>query len=264
MKMRLDALLVERGLAEDKDSAQRLVLVGEVRSGDTALTQPAALLDPSIDLKLKSTGQVFVSRGGDKLAGALEDFTFVARSLNCLDVGASTGGFTDCLLQQGAAHVSSVDVGYGQFAWQLRTDGRVSLFERTNIKDVDADLLSRAPFELVVVDLSFISLRAILARLAPLLASDGTLIALVKPQFELARGSVGKGGVVTDAKAHEEALSLVIAAAQAAGLAPLAATHSHLKGPKGNIEFFLRAQKGGFPVTIDTAELVQKAHAHLS
>jgi 23S rRNA (cytidine1920-2'-O)/16S rRNA (cytidine1409-2'-O)-methyltransferase len=194
----------------------------------------------------------------------LEDFAFVVRGLNCLDVGASTGGFTNCLLQQGAAHVSSVDVGYGQFAWQLRTDERVSLFERTNIKDVDTNLLSRAPFDLIVVDLSFISLRALLARLAFLLASGGTLIALIKPQFELAREAVEKGGVVTDAKAHDEALVLVIEAAQAAGLAPLAAACSHLKGPKGNIEFFLRAQKDGVPVTIDTAKLVQKAHASLS
>jgi 23S rRNA (cytidine1920-2'-O)/16S rRNA (cytidine1409-2'-O)-methyltransferase len=220
------------------------------------------LVDPSIELHLK-IHKPYVSRGGEKLAGALADFAIDPVGLACLDVGASTGGFTDCLLQKGASSVVSVDVAYGQFAWQLRSDERVCLLERTNIRDVDAQSIG-APFDLIVVDVSFTSLSGLMPQLASLLAELSTLIALVKPQFELPASDVGEKGVVTDADAHVRALELVIEAAWGSGLAVQGASFSPIKGPKGNIEFFLAAQQGGIPATIDTYDVVRRAHERLN
>ena len=259
-KVRLTELLVSRGLSENVAEAERAILAGDVLGDDAPLTQPGMTVDSRLTLRIKPHGR-YVSRGGDKLFGALRDFAFDPAGLHCLDVGASTGGFTDCLLQQGAASVVAVDVAYGQFAWQLRSDKRVRLFERTNIRDIDPDLAG-APFDVAVVDLSFVSLRSALPALAPFLAEGGMLIALVKPQFELAASLVA-GGVVIDKAAHVQALEQVIEAALRSGLAPQAATFSQIKGPKGNIEFFLLAQRGGIPATIDTLNVVDAAHEGL-
>ncbi|MDR3036961.1 MAG: TlyA family RNA methyltransferase [Coriobacteriales bacterium] len=280
-KIRLAELLVARGLCASVAEAERVVRAGEVHSPDALLTQPGVLVDPSLKLTLKDPRN-FVSRGGDKLASALGDFCFDPWGMRCLDVGASTGGFTHCLLQARAASVVAVDVAYGQFAWQLRNDGRVTVLERTNIRDVEPPDVD-APFDLVVVDVSFTPLHTLFAHLVRFLdtgtggATDrgdtgtggdstgtgGTLIALVKPQFELAASQVGTGGVVTDPSAHVRALTLAIEAARDVGLAPLAVSFSPLKGPKGNIEFFLLARRGAIPATIDVCAVVQRAHERL-
>jgi 23S rRNA (cytidine1920-2'-O)/16S rRNA (cytidine1409-2'-O)-methyltransferase len=260
-KVRLTELLVSRGLCESEAEAKRIVLAGDVLGDDICLTQPNAPVDPELKVRIKAHGR-YVSRGGDKLAGALADFSLNPAGLSCLDVGASTGGFTDCLLQQGAAQVVAIDVAYGQFAWQLRGDERVRLFERTNIRSIDPDSAG-APFDLVVADLSFVSLNSILSVLVPFLADKALLICLVKPQFELLPTQVGKG-IVTSQAAHIQALDRVIEAASACGLAPLAATFSRIVGHKGNIEFFLLTQQGGIPATIDTKAVVKRAHEALA
>jgi 23S rRNA (cytidine1920-2'-O)/16S rRNA (cytidine1409-2'-O)-methyltransferase len=264
-KTRLAELLVTRGLCASVADAERVVRAGEVHSPDALLTQPGMLVDPSLKLTLKGARN-FVSRGGDKLASALADFSYSPQGMRCLDVGASTGGFTHCLLQAHATSVVAVDVAYGQFAWRLRNDGRVTVLERTNIRDVEPPDVG-APFDLVVVDVSFTPLHTLLTHLVRFLdtgtSTGGTLIALVKPQFELAASQVGTGGVVTDPGAHARALTLAIEAARDVGLAPLAASFSPLKGPKGNIEFFLLARRGAIPATIDVCAVVQRAHERL-
>jgi 23S rRNA (cytidine1920-2'-O)/16S rRNA (cytidine1409-2'-O)-methyltransferase len=200
-----------------------------------------------------------VSRGGEKLAGALERFELDVTSRRAIDVGASTGGFTDCLLQHGAVSVVAVDVGYGQLAWQLRTDDRVIVVERTNIRHADpADL--GAPFELVVTDVSFISLRTVLPHLVALMGDDADLVALVKPQFEIGKGRVGKRGVVKDPAAHIEVLEACVTAVEESGLAVRGLTFSPIKGPEGNIEFWLWAAFRGEPATATAAEVVATAH----
>ncbi|MCL1846610.1 MAG: TlyA family RNA methyltransferase [Coriobacteriia bacterium] len=260
-KVRLTELLVLQGFCASTDEAERRIRAGEVLGDDICLTQPALLVDPQTHIRMKAHSR-YVSRGGDKLAGALADFCFDPRGLRCLDVGASTGGFTDCLLQRGAAQVVAVDVAYGQFAWQLRQDGRVTVFERTNIRELDP-ALADAPFDLVVCDLSFTSLRSALPVLLPFLGEAGVLIALVKPQFELAPELVGRG-VVTAPAAHQQALEQVLEAALTVGLAPQALTFSPLAGQKGNIEFFLLAHHSGIPVTIDVPTVVHQAHKRLA
>ncbi|MDR3053207.1 MAG: TlyA family RNA methyltransferase, partial [Coriobacteriales bacterium] len=236
-KLRLDELLVARGHFASQGQAARAIVAGTVKSASELLSKPGLLVDATLPLTVEQPKR-FVSRGGEKLAGALADFGFSVAGLHCIDVGASTGGFTDCLLQQGAAWVKAVDVGYGQLAWQLREDARVTVFERTNIKEVEPALLG-APFDLAVADVSFIGLARLVPVLARLLGEGGSLIALVKPQFELPRGSVGQRGVVVKPAAHTAALEQVLAGLEGTALEPCGLTFSPIKGPKGNIEFFL-------------------------
>jgi 23S rRNA (cytidine1920-2'-O)/16S rRNA (cytidine1409-2'-O)-methyltransferase len=258
-KQRLDTLLVARGLATDVEEAMRLCLAGEVICRDAVLTKPGMSIEDSSELTLKRSGS-YVSRGGEKLAGALSDFELDPTDLRCIDIGASTGGFTDCLLQHGAAQVTAVDVGYGQFAWSLRSDHRVVLHERKNIRELDPALVG-APFDLLVADLSFIGLANLFPQFKALVAGDGQLLVLVKPQFELPASAVARGGVVDEAEAHIQALKRVLAAAESQDLALLGLAASHLKGPKGNIEFFFWARVGGIPATIDSEAVVHKAWA---
>jgi len=209
----------------------------------------------------------FVSRGGEKLRGALSDFALDVNGKRALDIGASTGGFTDCLLQAGAAQVVSLDVAYGQFAWKLRNDERVRVVERTNIKYADLAELG-APFDVVVADLSFISLATIAEQLKVAAGDRGDLVLLVKPQFEAAREEVGQGGVIRDAATHSAVLGRLGKAFREVGIAPQGWTHSPLRGPKGNIEFWLWAKVltdvsealagGGECATIE--EVVRVAH----
>jgi 23S rRNA (cytidine1920-2'-O)/16S rRNA (cytidine1409-2'-O)-methyltransferase len=260
-KIRLAELLVARGLSASVADAERAIRAGDGVGKSTVFAQPSLLVDSACEIRLRTRGN-YVSRGGDKLAGALAEFSFDPQGMRCLDVGASTGGFTDCLLQQGAASVVAVDVAYGQFSWQLRNDERVTVVERTNIRDVDPSRI-KAPFDLVVADVSFTSVRSLLDLFASLLCDGGALICLVKPQFELAAAEVGSGGVVVKAASHVRALELVVEKAQMSDLAPQAATFSPIKGPKGNIEFFLLAQRAGIPVTIDILNIIGRAHARL-
>jgi 23S rRNA (cytidine1920-2'-O)/16S rRNA (cytidine1409-2'-O)-methyltransferase len=236
-KVRLDQRILELGLEETRSRAQARILAGDVRLGEHILDKPGTLVPADAQPVMRERPR-FVSRGGEKLAGALDDFALDPRGWRCADVGASTGGFTDCLLQRGAAAVLAIDVGYGQLAARLRDDPRVTVVERTNIRyfalapEVD-------PFDLVTADLSFISLRQVLPRLVRLLRPGGLLLLLVKPQFELGREEVGSGGVVRDPKKRMEAAQRVRRAAEDLGLNVLGEHESILAGPKGNRERFL-------------------------
>ncbi len=241
-RRRADVLVVEQGLAETRSRAQALILAGAVHLGDGRKVEKAGeLLPQDAELHLSGEPLPFVSRGGLKLAAALDAFAIDVTGRICLDVGASTGGFTDCLLQHGAAKVYAVDVGYGQLAWKLRQDPRVVVIERTNIRTIDPALLPE-PFGAVVIDVSFISLTLVLPTLLPFVLPGAELVALVKPQFEAGRKEVGKGGIVRDEAARERALQRVLEAAQALGVTDARTMTSPLRGAKGNIEFLLAAR----------------------
>lgn len=237
-KCRLDTLLVERGLADSRTHAQALILAGRVEVDGKATLKAGSLVPPDAQATVAGDPRPFVSRGGEKLAAALDQFKIDPTGLSVLDLGASTGGFTDCVLQRGAARVVAVDVGHGQFAWELRHDPRIDLRERTNARTLRRNGID-APFDLAVVDLSFISVRHILPVLAELLDPQGRAVVLVKPQFEVGKGQVGKGGVVRDKQQHAKVLQEVGNAARHAGFEVLAAALSVLRGAKGNREFFL-------------------------
>lgn len=238
-KIRLDALLVERGYFADAGAALRSVLAHEVKVDDVYAASAALLVRPDADVAVKGRKR-FVSRGGHKLQGALDAFGQDVRGMHCLDAGASTGGFTDCLLQAGAASVACVDVNYGQLAWKLRQDARVSAFERTNVKLADPSTIG-APFDLIVADLSFIGL----ASLAPVFARfsrSGTIfIGLVKPQFE-SRSDETDGGVVRDPAVRERTVGEVRDALQDAGFSVSGVVESPITGPEGNVEYLVRAE----------------------
>jgi 23S rRNA (cytidine1920-2'-O)/16S rRNA (cytidine1409-2'-O)-methyltransferase len=233
MKKRLDVLLVERGLAESRAQAQALILAGLVPGHSKAGEQ----VDEAAELGVER-GPRFVSRGGEKLDHALDAFGVDPAGRDCLDVGASTGGFTDVLLQRGAARVIALDVGHGQLEWRLRNDPRVLVRERVNARALSAADVPH-PVSLVTIDVSFISLRLVLPALPPFLTPAHDVVALVKPQFEAGREQVGKHGLVTDPAVHAEVLGRITAAAEAVGLARLGMTPSPIAGATGNREFFL-------------------------
>ena len=237
------------------------MLAGEVRVSGEVVTKAGHAIDEDAPIEVAEKRR-FVSRGGDKLFGALEAFEFDVAGLRAIDVGASTGGFTDCLLQRGATSVVAVDVGYGQLAWSLRTDPRVTVFERLNIRAADPVVLG-APFDLVVIDVSFISLRVVLPHLLQLLGPDAHLVALVKPQFEAGKGRVGKRGVVRDPKVHEDVLNAAVEAARDGGLVVRGLTYSPIKGPEGNIEFWMWAARAGEPTDVTAEQVVASAHEKL-
>ncbi|HWH12468.1 MAG TPA: TlyA family RNA methyltransferase [Solirubrobacteraceae bacterium] len=238
-KRRLDALLADRGLFESRSRAAASVLAGEVRIGldGVRAAKPGQLVSDDAVVHLDDRPR-YVSRGGIKLANALSSSRVDPRGRRCLDVGASTGGFTDCLLQAGAAHVVTLDVAYGELAWSLRTDPRVTVIERSNARYVDPGMLPYAP-DLIVVDVSFISLRTVLGPVLATAAASFDALAMVKPQFELGRGRVGKGGVVGRSADRREALVAVGDAARGLGVAVLGFHSSGLPGPKGNRETFI-------------------------
>lgn len=235
-KDRLDRVLVTRGLAQSRDVAVRMILAGEVRLDGALSDKPAKLvpLDSAIDLVSQATR--FVSRGGEKLIGALDACGIDPKEAVCLDVGCSTGGFTDCLLQRGAARVYAVDVGYGQFDWRLRQDPRVVLHERTNIRYVDRSRIPE-PVSLVVIDVSFISLTMVLPPVIQFLRPGAIVIALVKPQFEVGKGQVGRGGIVRDETQRQAVLKRILSCAEGLGLAEKSTLDSPIRGKKGNLEF---------------------------
>ena len=237
-KMRLDDLLVARGDFPTRDEALRAVMAREVRVNDAYATSAAVKVAPDADIFIRGRKQ-FVSRGGKKLQGALDAFGQEAAGLNCLDIGSSTGGFTDCLLQAGAARVAALDVNYGQLAWKIRQDPRVAVFERTNIKDADPAALG-APFDLIVIDVSFIGLAA-LAPLFPQFSHPGTVfIGLVKPQFESAHDETDRG-VVRDEAVRRRTVEEVGAALADAGFGVTGTIESPITGPEGNVEYLVRA-----------------------
>ena len=246
-RRRIDALLAERGLAGSRTSAAESVRAGRVRIGrdGPVAAKPGQLVAEDADLQVSEPPR-FVSRGGIKLENALEELGIDVAGLDCLDVGASTGGFTDCLLSRGAARVIALDVARGQLDWGLRNDRRVTVLEGRNARELDCEELPFAP-QLATVDVSFISLRKVLPAIAACVRDDGFILAMVKPQFELGRGRVGKGGVVREAADRREALTSVARAAGDAGLAAIGFASSGLPGPKGNRETFIHLAKRGAP-----------------
>lgn len=247
-RQRLDLELVERGLAASRQQAQQLIRSGRVRSGTTVLDKPGVAVAASLPLAVEQPPR-FVSRGGEKLVAALESLPIAVQGRICLDGGISTGGFTDCLLQHGAARVYGIDVGYGQTAWSLRTDPRVVLRERTNLRHLEPAGLygPNDPWpDLAVADVSFISLTRVLPALRRLMVRPAEAVLLVKPQFEVGPGRVGKGGVVREPAAHTDAIAGVIAAAAELAWEPAGLVGSPITGPAGNHEYLLwLVERGG-------------------
>ncbi len=236
-RSRLDLVLVGRGLVRSREEARRRILAGEVWVGDRVASKASEPVVPAAEIRLEARPS-FVSRGGEKLTAALDSFRLDVSGLTALDVGASTGGFTDCLLRRGARRVYAVDVGYGQLAWSLRNDARVVVLERQNIRVLEREAIFE-PIDLATIDVSFISLRLVLPRVTALLRPGAQVVALVKPQFEVGKGKVGKGGVVRDPALHAEVIESVRKIAQGLGLTEQGFVESPLLGPKGNREFFL-------------------------
>jgi 23S rRNA (cytidine1920-2'-O)/16S rRNA (cytidine1409-2'-O)-methyltransferase len=245
-KERLDKLLVDRGLAGSRERARALILAGQVVVGEHAVDKVGTKVETGAVIRVRGEDLPYVSRGGVKLAHALQFFAIEVGGRTALDVGASTGGFTDCLLQQGAAQVFAVDVGYGQLAWKLRVDPRVICLERTNIRNLNASAFGVLP-DLAVIDASFISLDKVLPATLTLLAPGAEVVALIKPQFEVGRGQVGKGGIVRAPGQHAVVVARVCSTAESLGCTVLGVTESPLLGQKGNREFLLHLRKAGAP-----------------
>jgi len=262
VKLRLDQLLVARGLAESRTKAQALIQAGQVLVNGQLRDKPSTLVPEDALVELKR-GPRFVSRGGEKLAAALEAFRIDPQGKVCLDVGASTGGFTDCLLQHGAGRVHAVDVGKGQLHWKLRNDPRVVVHEGVNARYLSFDEIGEQ-VDLATVDVSFISLRLVLPPLVGIVRPCGDVIALVKPQFEAGRSQVGRGGVVRDPAVHEQVLAQLVGwVKKNLGWSVRGAIPSPLLGPAGNVEFFLHLAPCLKERPFDIAELVALAHRTL-
>ena len=245
-RQRLDTLVWQRGLAPSRAQARAMVLAGAIAVDGQRETRAGTPVPVHAALTLLKVPSRFVSRGGDKLAAALTAFAIDVHQRRALDIGASTGGFTDCLLQAGAQRVYAVDVGYGQLHWRLRTDPRVVVYERTNARHLQPDDLPEQS-DLLTIDVSFISLRLVLPGLLGLLTPEADVVMLIKPQFEVGKGHVGKGGIVRDATQHYQVLLEVMHAAQACGLGVCNGIVSPLLGPKGNREFFVHCRVGTAP-----------------
>lgn len=238
MKIRLDKLLVESKLVETRQKAQALILAGLVQVDSHRSDKPGTMVPVDSQISIKGQDCPFVSRGGLKLAKGLQHFHIVPDSLICADIGASTGGFTDCLLQNGAKKVYAIDVGYGQLDWKLRQDDRVIVKERTNARHLTpADF--DEPIQLAVIDAAFISLKILLPPLLPLFSPEIAILALIKPQFEVGKGKVGKGGVVKDPELHSQVIEDILAFTASLRLTSMGVTESPLLGPKGNKEFLI-------------------------
>lgn len=260
IRQRLDGELVRRGFVATPDEAAEAIEAGRVTVSGRPAVKPGTLVSPSEPVAITSGEAGYASRGGDKLAAALDGFGIDPAGRVCLDAGASSGGFTDILLRRGASRVIAVDVGYGQLAWNLRTDERVTVMERTNVRDLRPEDLSARP-DLVTADLSFISLATVTSALVGLLNDVGDLILLVKPQFEAARGEVAKGGVVSDPDVWRRVLASVSAACRAAGAPVVGCVTSPLRGPAGNVEFFLHARLGAAESEVDMEEAIREGQA---
>ncbi len=264
-KSRLDVLVHERGLAPSREKARAMILAGHVMVEGNRIDKPGTKVAADADIVVLQVPNRYASRGGLKLEGAIRDFGLSLAGKRVLDVGASTGGFTDCALQHGAVLVIALDVGYGQLDWRLRNDERVVVKEKTNIRHFSLSDLGE-PVDLVTVDVSFISLVKVLPAIHPLVREGGEVVALVKPQFEAGPRQVGKKGVVRSPEVHREVLSTVIGAAVGLGFAVRGVTFSPLRGPEGNIEYFLYLVKDGQGQTVPACiidDVVEKAHRRL-
>lgn len=265
MKKRIDVLLFERGLAPSREKARTLIMAGSVYVNNQKFDKPGDTVSDDAEIEVRGSTLKYVSRGGLKLEKAMQLFPIDLNGKICMDIGASTGGFTDCMLQNGAQKVYSVDVGYGQLAWQLRQDPRVVNLERTNARYLTREQVPEE-IDFFSVDVSFISLRIILPAVRPLLRDDGLAVCLIKPQFEAGREKVGKKGVVRDRAVHEEVVETICRFALENGYSVLGLTFSPVKGPEGNIEYLVYLEKSDAPVhTADCTphSVVEESHAAL-
>lgn len=260
IKKRLDVLLTEQMYADTRSKAQAIIMAGQVYVNGQKADKPGTAYEETVQIEVRGMTCPYVSRGGLKLEKALRDFGVKPEGFVCSDSGASTGGFTDCLLQQGAKKVFAIDVGYGQLDWKIRSDERVVVMERTNIRYVTPEDLGE-PLDLSVIDVSFISLKIVLPAIKALLKPTGQVLCLIKPQFEAGKEKVGKKGVVREPETHKEVLDGFIETVSELGFTILGLTFSPVKGPEGNIEFLahltLEDKQGFIP---DTAALVHDAH----
>lgn len=264
-KIRLDAAVFSAGLAESRERAKALIMAGEVYVNNQKCDKPGQTIKPTDTVEVRGKKPKYVSRGGLKLEKAMQAFSISLQGCVCADIGASTGGFTDCMLQNGAARVYSVDVGYGQLAWKLRTDDRVVNLERTNFRYVTREQIPQ-DLDFASVDVSFISLSLILPALHPLLCRGGKAVCLIKPQFEAGRENVGKKGVVRDQKVHIQVVEKIVETALIDGFSVLNLDYSPIKGPEGNIEYLCFLQKAEQPENfckITPQELVAASHSEL-
>jgi hemolysin TlyA family protein len=249
--------LFEKNLAESREKAKAMIMAGIVYINGQKMDKPGETVDEAAELEVRGKKMPYVSRGGLKLEKAIAEFSVQMEQEVCMDIGASTGGFTDCMLQNGAKKVYAVDVGYGQLAWKLRTDERVVNFERTNARYLTREQIPEE-IHLVSVDVSFISLSKILPAIFPLLKMDGMALCLIKPQFEAGRDKVGKKGVVKDTKVHKEVIQNVLSFAQEEGFSVSALTFSPVKGPEGNIEYLFLLKKTEEPNSVITEEDIDR------
>ena len=263
IKKRLDVLLTEQMYADTRSKAQAIIMAGQVYVNGQKADKPGTAYEETVQIEVRGVTCPYVSRGGLKLEKALRDFGVKPEGYVCSDSGASTGGFTDCLLQQGAKKVFAIDVGYGQLDWKIRSDERVVVMERTNIRYVTPEDLGE-PLDLSVIDVSFISLKIVLPAIKALLKPTGQVLCLIKPQFEAGKEKVGKKGVVREPEIHKEVLDAFVQTVTELGFTILGLTFSPVKGPEGNIEFLghltLEDKPGIIP---DTAQVVQDAHETL-
>lgn len=265
-KKRLDVLVQELGFAESREKAKALIMAGQVYADNQKADKPGSVYKETVKIEVRGSVMPFVSRGGLKLQKAMQSFPISLREKICMDIGASTGGFTDCMLQRGAKKVYAVDVGYGQLAWKLRTDVRVVNMERTNIRYVTSEQVPDL-LDFVSVDVSFISLKLVLPVAFSLMAEGGEAVCLIKPQFEAGREKVGKKGVVRDKAVHSEVIEKVLGYAVAAGFQALGLDFSPVKGPEGNIEYLVylkKAETEELNKQFDIIGLVERSHAELN
>ena len=265
MKERLDVLMVKRGLAASREKAKAVIMAGDVLVDGQREDKAGTMFADTVDITLKGNPLPYVSRGGLKLEKAMTHFNLMLDGKVCMDVGASTGGFTDCMLQNGAVKVYAVDVGHGQLDWKLRNDERVVCMERTNIRYVVPEDIQERP-SFVSIDVSFISLTKVLGPVRELMEKDGELVCLIKPQFEAGREKVGKKGVVRDPAVHEEVICKGMEFAAEIGFELLHLEYSPIKGPEGNIEYLLHVRKAAEPIEADrlpVKETVKEAHGTL-
>ena len=263
-KERLDALLVKRNRVQSRERAKTTIMAGLVLVDGEKVDKAGTMVKPEAEIRVLGNTLPYVSRGGLKLEKAIREFGVSLQGKVAADIGASTGGFTDCMLQNGAVKVFAIDVGYGQLAWSLRNDPRVGSMERTNVRYITSDQIPE-PLDLAVMDLSFISVKLILPAVWPLLNDDAAVVCLIKPQFEAGREEVGKKGVVRDPKVHLEVLESFLDFVPGAGFTVMGLDYSPIKGPEGNIEYLGYLRKGTHPAPeLDPAAVVEQSHGALA
>lgn len=265
-KIRLDSLIVQKGLVQSRERAKALIMAGQIYIDNQKCDKAGMMVDPQkTNVELRGETLKYVSRGGLKLEKAMKEFPINLEGKVCMDIGASTGGFTDCMLQNGAEKVFAVDVGYGQFAWKLRKDPRVVNMERTNIRYVTPEQIGEE-IDFASIDVSFISLRLVLPVVKNLLKKEGEIAALIKPQFEAGREQVGKKGVVKDERVHFEVVKNMLNFAAGIGFSVEGAAYSPIKGPEGNIEYLMYLKNNGGERVIsdeDIEKLIKESHSAL-